>query len=249
MLAYSRPPALRALSRRRSAATIHFVVNHPPRRTTAPPAAAAAASGRGSSSDAEQYTRLSPVEHVLLRPGMYVGSVAAQLEWQWVYEAASGRMVYREVRYVPALYKIFDELLVNALDNTQRDAEGTTAIELRVDAASGELSVRNNGRGIPVMLDEAEGMYLPELVMGHLFSGSNFEDAAKQTVGGRHGFGAKLANIFSSEFTVATADTARGLLYEQTWRRNMGERGEPRISKLRRGQRDFTQATLVPDAS
>lgn len=58
-------------------------------------------------------------------------------------------------------------------------------------------------------------MYIPEMVFGYLLTGSNFNDAEKRTTGGRHGYGAKLTNIFSRSFTVETADTARGMLYTQ----------------------------------
>ena len=66
----------------------------------------------------------------------------------WVYDSARG-MVQRDCNYVPGLYKIFDEILVNALDNTQRPP-GTTRIDVRIDSPAGTLSVRNNGRGIRI---------------------------------------------------------------------------------------------------
>ena len=49
-------------------------------------------------------------------------------------------------------------------------------------------------------------MYVPELVMGNLLAGSNFDDSQKRLGGGRHGYGAKLTNIFSTAFTVETAE-------------------------------------------
>ena len=104
---------------------------------------------RTSSGSTEEYTRLTPVEHVLRRPGMYIGPTTAQTEGGWVWDATAGHVAWREVRYVPALYKIFDEILVNALDNTQRPS-GTTRIDVRIDSPAGTLSVRNNGRGIRI---------------------------------------------------------------------------------------------------
>lgn len=41
--------------------------------------------------------------------------------WVWDEEDGAGKMVFREISYVPGLYKIFDEILVNAADNKQRD--------------------------------------------------------------------------------------------------------------------------------
>jgi DNA topoisomerase-2 len=59
--------------------------------------------------------------------------------------------------------------------------------------------------------------------------------------GGRHGYGAKLTNIFSQEFVVETGDTSTGLKYKQVWRNNMRERGEPEITKMEPGEKDFTR--------
>ena len=158
-------------------------------------------------------------------------------------------MVWREASYVPGLYKIFDEILVNALDNRQRDPS-TDEISVSIDAETGATVITNTGRGIPIRRDEAEGVWIPEMVMGSLFSGSNFDDArnAKRTVGGRHGFGAKLTNLFSSAFEVETVDTDAGLRYSQRWAANMSERSEPEISALKKKRaKDFTAVTFTPD--
>lgn len=49
-------------------------------------------------------------------------------------------------------------------------------------------------------------MYVPELIFGVLLTGSNYDDSEKRTVGGRNGYGAKLANVYSLEFTVEIND-------------------------------------------
>jgi DNA topoisomerase-2 len=67
----------------------------------------------------------------------------------WVYNSETEMMEYREVSFVPGLYKIFDEILVNAADNKQND-KSMDEIRVTVDKANGEISVWNNGRGIPV---------------------------------------------------------------------------------------------------
>ena len=59
----------------------------------------------------------------------------------------------REVSYVPGLYKIFDEILVNAADNKVRDKNMDT-IKVVMDRDKGEISVWNNGRGIPIEIHE-----------------------------------------------------------------------------------------------
>jgi DNA topoisomerase-2 len=105
-------------------------------------------------------------------------------------------MVERECEYVPGLYKIFDEILVNAADNKQRDPRMDT-IKVNIDVESGTISVMNNGTAVPVQMHSTEQVYVPELIFGHLLTGSNFDDNETKVTGGRNGFGAKLANIFS----------------------------------------------------
>lgn len=67
----------------------------------------------------ETYQKKTQLEHILLRPDTYVGSIEKHSQPLWVYE--DGGMVSRTVSFVPGLYKIFDEILVNAADNKQRD--------------------------------------------------------------------------------------------------------------------------------
>lgn len=125
-------------------------------------------------------------------------------------------MVHRPVTYVPGLYKIFDEILVNAADNKQRDPK-MDAVEVVIDPEQNLISVYNNGDGIPVEIHQEEGVYVPELIFGHLLTSSNYDDAEKKTTGGRNGYGAKLTNIFSTEFVIETADGKRQKKYKQVF--------------------------------
>lgn len=84
-------------------------------------------------------------------------------------------MVLKKIEYVPGLYKIFDEILVNAADNFQRSPE-TSKIEVDIDSTIGMISVKNNGKGIPVAIHKKEKIYIPELIFGELLTGSNFND-------------------------------------------------------------------------
>ena len=108
------------------------------------------AARRLSSASEERYQLKTLREHVLLRPDTYVGSITPVTRHMWVLDRARGRIVRREATFVPALYKIFDEILVNAMDNRQRDPAGTTRVDVSIDVAAGALSVRNNGRGLPI---------------------------------------------------------------------------------------------------
>ena len=125
------------------------------------------------------------------------------------------------MRYVPALYKIFDEILVNASDNFVRDSSGMDTIRVDLDLDKGRISVMNNGKGIPIEQHKKHKMYIPEMVFGHLLTSDNYDDSQKKITGGRNGYGAKLTNIFSTKFKVETVNEDSGKKYVQEWSSNM----------------------------
>jgi len=51
----------------------------------------------------------------------FLGSVEPLKEMQWIFDPVEKRMIQKEITFVPGLFKIFDEILVNAADNKQRD--------------------------------------------------------------------------------------------------------------------------------
>ncbi|KAK7243530.1 hypothetical protein RIF29_38329 [Crotalaria pallida] len=216
----------------------------PPLQTRTTPDNNANIHRAGPSKTIEQmYQIKTPLEHVLLRPDTYVGSVEKHKQTLWVYE--NGELVHREVNYVPALYKIFDEILVNAADNKQRDPS-MASLKVNIDAEQNTISVYNDGEGIPVEIHRDKKVYVPELIFGHLLTSSNYDDRVKKTTGGRNGYGAKLTNIFSTEFVIETADGKRGKLYKQVFSNNMGKKSEPVITKCK-GSDKWTKVTFKPD--
>ncbi|KAI9912934.1 hypothetical protein PsorP6_005592 [Peronosclerospora sorghi] len=224
--------------------------------------------GRGTSKEQRRfssvesiYQKKTPLEHVLLRPGMYIGSTEITKENMWMFTSSSAakkdvqglRLKQQMVEYVPALYKIFDEIIVNAVDNKVRDPS-MRHLDVVIEPGTKEngyrawISVYNDGKGIPVKFHKTEHVYVPELVLGHLLTGSNFDDTSARLTGGRHGYGAKLTNIFSNEFVIETGDTATGLRYKQVWHNNMRTRGEPEITAFTgKEATDFTKVSFSPD--
>ncbi|XP_028820323.1 DNA topoisomerase 2-beta isoform X3 [Denticeps clupeoides] len=189
------------------------------------------------------YQKKTQLEHILLRPDTYIGSVEPVTQQMWVFDEEIG-MNLREITYVPGLYKIFDEILVNAADNKQRDKNMTT-IKVTIDPESNTISIWNNGKGIPVVEHKDEKMYVPALIFGHLLTSSNYDDDEKKVTGGRNGYGAKLCNIFSNKFTVETACKEYKHSFKQTWQNNMTKTSDPKI-KYFDGD-DFTSVTFQPD--
>ena len=140
----------------------------------------------------ETYQKLTQREHVLLRSGMYIGSVKKQMEELWVPVEKEGTMKMQKtmVEYSPGFMKIFDEVLTNATDHSFRDST-VNAIKVDFDTETGEISVWNNGAGIPIELHKEHQMYVPELIFGHLLSGSNYNDNDSRTGAGTNGLGSK----------------------------------------------------------
>lgn len=83
-----------------------------------------------------------------------------------------------------------------------------------------------------------------------MMQGSNFDDDEKKTTGGRNGYGAKLANIFSKKFTVECLDAEKGLKFSQTWRNNMHKAEDPVVERCSSSEEragDYVRITFKPD--
>jgi len=159
------------------------------------------------------------------------------------------KIVEKDITFTPGLYKIYDEIIVNAADNKQRH-ENTDKIEIAINASENTIQVKNNGNGIPIVVHKDHGCYIPTLIFGHLLTGSNFDDDERKTTGGRNGYGAKLANIFSLSFIIECVDTSRSLKFKQVFRNNMSIAEEPVIksctaSEMKAG--DYVSITFSPD--
>ena len=140
----------------------------------------------------DTYKKLTQREHVLERSGMYIGSVKKQMEELWVAKESDSvpKMEKTMVEYSPGFMKIFDEVLTNATDHSFRDATVTT-IKVEYSKETGEISVWNNGSGVPIQLHKEHNIYVPELIFGHLLSGSNYDDTTTRTGAGTNGLGSK----------------------------------------------------------
>lgn len=116
------------------------------------------------------YQKKSQLEHILIRPDTYVGSIEMTSSVLWVLDESEEHFESRQIEFVPGLYKIFDEIIVNAADNYQRDHSMDT-IKVTIDEEKNFISVWNNGKAIPVQIHNEYKIYVPELIFGHLLSG------------------------------------------------------------------------------
>ena len=192
----------------------------------------------------EQYQKVTQYEHILKRPDSYIGSIEFQKEKLWVYNSETEKLEFRDVKYVPGLFKIFDEILVNAADNYQND-KSMKYIKVEIDRKNNRIKVKNGGKGIPIEIHKKYKMYVPQLIFGNLLTSSNYNDDVKKVTGGRNGYGAKLTNIYSKTFIVETADESTGKKYYQKFYDNMLKFNEPIIEDY--SKEDFTCITFEPD--
>lgn len=188
----------------------------------------------------ETYTKLSQREHVLQRPATYVGSVNTEDKQLYVVDDINNLTITNKlVKFNPAFIKIFDEIITNASDHSAR----TNKVKyIKIEIHDDHVSVENDGPGIPVKIHEKEKVYVPELIFGHLLTGSNYDDTEERFGGGQNGLGSKLTNIFSKKFIVETADGENE--YYQEFSDNLSKIKKPKISK---SKSSYTKITYYPD--
>lgn len=188
----------------------------------------------------DKYKVLDQISHVLHRPQTYVGSNKFNKALKRIIE--DGKIVEQEINHIPSFLKIVDEVVTNSVDEHKRNDKLNT-LKVDVDIETGRIEVEDNG-GIPVVIHKEHNQYVPEVIFGNLMSGSNYDDSDERTVAGLNGLGAKLTNIFSSEFTVSTGDGSNEFI--QTFTENMRSRSEPKVKKSRK---KYTKISFVPDFS
>ena len=200
-----------------------------------------------------KYQKHTHHQHILELPDTYVGSTKTNEETRWMYDAGSNKMVWRKLLFNPGLYKIFDEIVVNARDEFVRSTvtAGMTPIKhiaVHVQSKDGDtmISVENDGDGIAIEMDEEQKVMIPEMIFGHLLTSSNYDKSEEKIVGGKNGYGSKCTNILSKLFTVEIKNPATGKHYTQSWYDNMFRVEKPSIRKLT-SKSGSVKVTFLPD--
>jgi DNA topoisomerase-2 len=192
----------------------------------------------------EIWKELTPEEHVLRKPGMYLGSVKKQVSEMWLYE--DNKMILKDIEYLPAFLKLFDEIISNSVDESKRI--GSKLNMIKVSVKDNYISVWDNG-GIPTVIHKDKNQYVAEMVFSSLRAGSNFDDSDDRIVVGTNGLGSVLVNLFSKEFIVSSCDGKKS--FYQEFKNNMSEKTKPKISISRSNHTeikfltDFERLTLT----
>ena len=184
-----------------------------------------------------QYQKLDQRTHIETRPSMYVGSIANEECEKWVLTDSGAYFEKVSLTYNAGLLKLFDEILMNSVDEAVKG--NVTQIDIEYSPIDGEITVSDNG-GIPVVKHKDHDQYIPEMIFGEFMAGSNFGDERQGA--GMNGFGAKLVVVFSKRFQVLTSDGKKS--FSQVFTDNMRHRTTPSI---RENNQKGTVISYVPD--
>ena len=187
----------------------------------------------------KKFKKLDDIDHVILRPGMYIGSIKPHTATKWIVE--DDKMTQKEVTYNPGLLKIFDEIVTNSVDESKRKGSKLNTVKVDIDRTTNYINIWDNG-GIPVVKHTQHKEWIPEMIFSNLKAGSNFNDEEQRTGAGTNGVGSTLTNIYSKEFTVTTCDGANH--FTQTFSNNMRKRTAPKTKKSTKG---FTEINYLVD--
>ena len=197
-----------------------------------------------------QYQQKTDKQHILDNPDTYIGSVENVDANMWVFE--DDRILNKTIEYNPGLYKLFDEGIVNARDHVVRmiqsplsDKKYVSYIDTTI-SEDGLITMTNDGNGIDIAKHPENGLWIPEMIFGHLRTSTNYNKDEKKIVGGKNGFGFKLVLIWSTYGSIETIDHVRGLKYVQEFKSNLDEICPPTITKCST-QKPYTKVSFKPD--
>ena len=194
-------------------------------------------------------------QHILDNPDTYIGSVENVDTDMWIMNETNDQIIEKNINYIPGLFKLFDEGIVNCRDHVVRMQ---TKIEQKVDNSlpvtyidiaiqeDGTIVMINDGNGIDVVQHPEYKTWVPELIFGHLRTSTNYNKEEKKIVGGKNGFGFKLVLIWSTFGQIETVDHIRGLKYTQEFKDNLDTICPPKITKASKAK-PYTKITFKPD--
>jgi DNA topoisomerase-2 len=204
-----------------------------------------------------KYQQKTDKQHILDNPDTYIGSVEIIESEQFIFSSTEGSKIReKNIQYVPALFKLFDEGIVNCRDHAIRMSK---AVEEKVENSinvsyidviieekdGGIITMLNDGNGIDVALHPETQLWIPEMIFGHLRTSTNYDKTEKKIVGGKNGFGFKLVLIWSMYGSIETVDHIRGLKYFQEFKENLNIINPPVITKHK--GKPYTKITFRPD--
>ncbi len=172
----------------------------------------------GKAYDANSISVLEGLEAVRKRPGMYIGSVG-----------------------VKGLNHLIYEIVDNSVDEHLAGYCHNITVRLGED---GTASISDDGRGIPVGINDKTGMNAVEVVFTMLHAGGKFGDGGYKISGGLHGVGASVVNALSVWLEVCIRQD--GKVYQQMYERGRAVAPMEEIGRCRKDDTGTT-VTFLPD--
>ena len=168
---------------------------------------------------ADHIQKLSPMEHIRKRPGMYVGGTDQN-----------------------ALHHLIYEVVDNSIDEALAGRCDHILVTLHPDTYA---SVTDNGVGIPVGIHQKTGQSALELVMTEVGAGAKFDNDAYKVSGGLHGVGVSAVNALSEHAQVEV--WREGHLWKQTYEAGTPTSIVEKIREMENGEPTGTRTTFRPD--
>ena len=201
---------------------------------------------------AQKYQQKTDKQHILDNPDTYIGSIETIESEEWIFQ--NEKFIKKNIEFIPGLYKLFDEGIVNcrdhvirmnlAIQNKQENCLPVTNINISI-SDNGTITMLNDGNGIDVAEHPEHKIWIPEMIFGHLRTSTNYDKTEKKIVGGKNGFGFKLVLIWSTYGMIETVDHARGLKYTQEFGCNLNDIKKPTITKCK--TKPYTKIIFRPD--
>jgi DNA topoisomerase-2 len=201
-----------------------------------------------------KYQQKSDKQHILDNPDTYTGSMEHVDTLMWILDDTNEKIIEKNINYIPGLFKLFDEGVVNCRDHVIRmqqainDKKENTLPVTYIDISiseDGTITMINDGNGIDIAKHPEYNIWIPELIFGHLRTSTNYDKTEKKIVGGKNGFGFKLVLIWSIFGSVETIDHVRGLKYYQEFKNNLDIIEKPVITKCK--TKPYTKIVFKPD--
>jgi DNA topoisomerase-2 len=201
-----------------------------------------------------KYQQKTDKEHILSTPDTYIGSIENIDANMWIMNETNDKIIEKNISFIPGLFKLFDEGIVNCRDHVIRmqsaisngeNASPVTYIDISIEE-DGTIVMTNDGNGIDIAKHPEYNIWIPELIFGHLRTSTNYNKDEKKIVGGKNGFGFKLVLIWSTYGSVETVDHVRGLKYVQEFKSNLDTICPPKITKCGKSK-PYTKIVFKPD--